>query len=572
MRIITAFTRSILLVTLIYLVTLSAPAHAQIGSPKTYDNGLVVSADKYASEIGISILKKGGNAVDAAVAVNFALAVTYPQAGNIGGGGFMVIRTKDGNVSTLDFREKAPRKASQKMYQDDEGKYIPEKSRLGALAAGVPGTVDGMIRALLRYGNLPLDVVLEPAIDLAENGHKLSYSTAQALNDKAGQLAKFEASKKYFTKEDSSFSEGERFVQKDLAATLNRIAKFGREGFYSGETAEKLVATMEKHGGLVDLIDLKNYESTWRDPISKEIWGHTIHMMGPPSSGGVAISQILSMLQEKNIGKLEYHSTNYIHLLTETLRLAFADRAYFLGDPDFVDVPIEALTSDFYNRDRLTAFRWDTVTPSSKVSHGHLPGFEESMETTHFSVIDGDGNAVSVTTTLNGYFGCKLSVDGAGFVLNNEMDDFSAKPGEPNQFGLIGGMANAVKPNKRMLSSMTPTIATDSQTDEVTMLLGAAGGPRIITAVLQMFMNGALHQMNAQQAIAAPRIHHQWLPDELLYEEFGLNPPVKAKLRGIGHNLEASGSLARGHILFVNEAGNFEAGVDPRGFGYAAGY
>lgn len=555
---------------LILFLLISTDGKAQVGWTKAYDHSVVVTAENHASTVGKQILQEGGNAVDAAVAVQFALAVTLPRAGNIGGGGFMVLQLKDGTSRTLDFREKAPLKASRDMYIRD-GKLVPELSREGALAVGVPGVVDGMIKAIERYGNLPLETVMAPAIKLAREGFELSWVQAQELNSDVEDFNNYEASKKYFTKASGDpYEEGELFVQEDLANTLDRIARMGRDGFYSGKTADMIVNEMNKQGGLISYNDLDNYESVWRDPITAEFQGYQLAIMPPPSSGSIAIAQIMDMLDDYDLKTMGFNSAKYIHLVTETMRRAFADRAYFLGDPDFVEIPKDTLLSTPYNNNRMQSFSWDEATSSSTLNHGEVPSFSESTETTHFSIVDNDGNAVAVTTTLNGSFGSHVSVGGAGFLLNNEMDDFAAKPGEPNMFGLIQGEANAVEPGKRMLSSMSPAIVYKD--GKVRMVLGAAGGPRIITATFMSFLNMAVFDMNAQEAISAPRFHHQWMPDKLYYEEFGISPDTKEILESKGHNLEKTFGVGRGHIIFVDEDGKKHGAPDPRGNGTAEGY
>ncbi|MEX2603796.1 MAG: gamma-glutamyltransferase [Gracilimonas sp.] len=562
------FTRILFLFLTLFFTSHSLSA--QILNSKSYQNGLVVSADKYASEIGRDILKQGGNAVDAAVAVQFALAVTLPRAGNIGGGGFMVIHLANGETNTLDFREKAPARAARDMYIKN-GELDSDLSWEGILSVGVPGTVDGMIKALERYGRLPLDAVIEPAIKLAAEGYELSYSQAKDLNNHKETLEKYPASKKYFTTGDTTFfKEGDLFVQSDLAETLRRISYFGREGFYLGPVADAIVNQMKKTGGLIEYRDLRNYESKWRKPITTDFMGYTLHMMPPPSSGSVAITQILEMIEDYNLKSMGHNSADYVHVVAEAMRRAFADRAYFLGDPDFVNIPLNELLSESYNAERMQSFSMDDATSSQSLSHGEILSISESSETTHFSVIDADGNAVAVTTTLNGSFGSHVAVDGAGFLLNNEMDDFSAQPGKPNKYGLIGGVANAIEPGKRMLSSMTPTIVTKG--GKVNMILGSAGGPRIITATLQSFLNRAVFDMRPQQATAVPRFHHQWLPDVLLFDDFGLSPDTQALLEEKGHRLFPYPAIGRFHNIFVEHDGTYIGGVDPRGDGFASGY
>ncbi len=560
--------RSLLLLLILLFVTVPA-AQAQTGWTKYFDDAIVVSADRYASEAGVEIIRQGGNAIDAAVAVQFALAVTYPQAGNIGGGGFMVIRLADGSLKALDYREVAPAGASKNMYLRN-GEAVSELSRTGALAVGVPGTVDGMINAHDRYGRLPLETVMAPAIRLASEGYRLPYFKANSLNRSRNQFLQFESSKSYFTKKDSSdFEEGEIFVQQELANTLERIARFGRSGFYNGVTARLIVDEMKRNDGLITLQDLRNYRSKWREVHTAKYQGWELHMMPLPSSGSVAIDQILQMIDGYDLQQLGHNSADYIHLLAEAMKRAFADRSHYLGDPDFVEVPVQQLTEAAYNRSRMENFEMDYITPAYDLSYGDVAAVPESDQTTHFSILDNEGNAVVVTTTLNGSFGSKLAVQGAGFLLNNEMDDFSAKPGVPNMFGLIGGEANAIEPGKRMLSSMTPTIVT--RDGEVRMLLGAAGGSRIITTVLQTFLNLALFDMDAQQAAAAPRVHHQWLPDLLRYEDMGLNPDTRLRLIEKGHDFRPL-SIGRTHLIYVDEAGRLQGGYDPRGDGYVAGF
>ena len=542
---------------------------AQVGWTKAYDNAVVVAAEERAAAVGNEILKQGGNAVDAAVATQFALAVTLPRAGNIGGGGFMVIRLADGTTTTLDFREKAPEKATEDMFIRN-GEYDPDLSRRSALASGVPGVVDGMVKALERYGNFPLETVLAPAIKLAKEGYPLSWVQANTLNDHADSFKKYDSSKKYFTSKGETYKEGDLFVQEDLAKTLDRIARLGRDGFYNGRTADMIVSEMRRQDGIISYRDLRNYESQWREPVQANFNDYQLHIMPPPSSGSIAIAQMLTMLEDYDLKEMGHNSAEYTHLVTEVMRRAFADRAHFLGDPDFVDIPTQKLTSKSYLNDRMLSFNPQQASSSDNIGHGEVAGFMESSETTHFSVVDKNGNAVAVTTTLNGSFGNHLAIDGAGFLMNNEMDDFTAEPGEPNMFGLIQGKANAVKPGKRMLSSMSPTIVTKD--GKVSMVLGAAGGPRIITATFMSFLNMAIFNMNAQQAISAPRFHHQWLPDKLYIEEYGLSPDTQKLLEAKGHTLQVRSTIGRGHIIFVDDHGKKHGAPDPRGDGAAKGH
>lgn len=555
--------------TISLFLSLPLKIKAQVGWTKSYKNGIVVTAEKHASKVGRRILKQGGNAIDAAVAVQFALAVTLPRAGNIGGGGFMVIHLEDGSSKALDFREQAPLKADKDMYIRD-GKYIPKLSREGALASGVPGTVHGMVKALNKYGTLSLKEVIEPAIKLARNGYPLSYKQTETLNNYRDVFEKYEGTSRYFLKADSTkWKENERIVQTDLAKTLERIAKNGRAGFYEGQTADLIVKEMENQGGLISHEDLKAYESIWRTPVRTSFMGFNLHIMPPPSSGSIAIAQILDMLNPYDLKQLGFNSAKYIHLLTETMRRAFADRAHFLGDPDFVNIPQDKLLYSAYNKQRMESFSWDTASTSDKISHGDIP-FPESHETTHFSIVDKQGNAVAVTTTLNGNFGSKVAVDGAGFFLNNEMDDFTAEPGEPNMYGLIQGKANAIEPQKRMLSSMSPTIVTKK--DSLRMVLGAAGGPRIITAILHNFLNMAVFEMPTQKANSAPRFHHQWMPDTLYYEKYTLSPDTRYNLEELGHKLKSIKNSGRAHTIYIGEKGIRYGAADPRGNGIVTGY
>jgi gamma-glutamyltranspeptidase / glutathione hydrolase len=554
-----------------FVLLFTTHAFSQVGSSTPWKNGVVSSADEYASKAGLEILQKGGNAVDAAVAVQFALAVTLPRAGNIGGGGFMVLHMNNGSTATLDFREKAPGRAGRNMYLDDKGEYVPEKSRIGHLASGVPGTVDGMINALERYGTLPLEIVMEPAIRLASDGFRLSHSTAQSLNGAAGRLAGHSGSKAAFLKPGNMpWEQGDLFRQPDLAQTLERIATLGRRGFYSGITARLIVEEMQRGGGLITMRDLRDYESVWREPIKTNFSGYELVMMPPPSSGGVVMKQVLGMIGEIDPEQIGFNSAEYIHLISESLRRAFADRNYWLGDPDFSDIPLDELTDSSYLKQRMESFNPDSATSSDNVAHGEFFAFHESLETTHFNVVDREGNAVAVNTTLNGSYGSYVTVTGAGFLLNNEMDDFSAKPGEPNMFGLTGAEANSIEPGKRMLSSMSPVIALEN--GKIRFVGGGAGGPRIITAVLQNFLNMALFGMNVNQAITAPRFHHQWLPDRLYVESLWFSPETMAKLKAMGHNVSATGNIALVHTIMADSNGNFYGAADPRASGYVAGY
>lgn len=562
--------RFLTLLTLALLIVLPN-TQAQVAPPVPYPEAVISSADVYATEAGIDILRKGGNAVDAAIAVQFALAVTMPRAGNIGGGGFMMVRLSNGDIKALDFREKAPARSTRDMFLDEEGNYIPELGRTGGLASGVPGTVDGMISALERHGTLPLEVIMEPAIDLANNGFSLTHSHAESLNNHRERLSQFEASNNQFLRPDGMlWKEGHILIQNELGETLERIARRGRDGFYSGITARLIVQELQRQDGIITLRDLRNYSSVWRDPIRTQFRGYELFMMPPPSSGGVVMSQVLSMMNEISPDSIGFHSSGYIHGLSEAFRRSFADRNYYLGDPDFAVMPMDTLLSSYYNKRRISDFDANSATSSNEIERGQITGFHESDETTHFSVVDSYGNAVAITTTLNGSYGSHVTVDGAGFLLNNEMDDFSAKPGEPNMFGLMGAEANSIEPNKRMLSSMSPTIVT--QNGDLKMVAGGSGGPRIITATLQNILNVLLYDMNATQANSAPRFHHQWLPDRIDVERFTLADDTRLNLVNKGHQIREYTSLARTHIIVIDDEQNRTGAADPRGHGSVKGF
>ncbi len=545
--------------------------NAQIASPEPFRNGVVSSAEERATQAGLEILKQGGNAIDAAVAVQFALAVTLPRAGNIGGGGFMVLHLEDGSVRTLDFREKAPNRASRNMFLDSEGEFDPDLSQKGGLASGVPGTVDGMITALERYGTLPLEVVMEPAISLAREGYRLSSSQAASMNRAAENLRQFNGSKEIYVKSSGeSWKKGDLFVQSDLAETLARIAAMGRRGFYSGLTARLIVDEMQRTGGILTLRDLRDYRSVWRDPVKTSFRGYDLYMMGPPSSGGFVMAQVLGMISDHEPEGLGFNTAAYVHLLSEAFRRSFADRNYWLGDPDFVEIPSSRLTGPWYISERMSDFDPSRATESERLAYGDVFELVEPEETTLFNVVDSRGNAVAVNTTLNGSFGSYVTVTGAGFLLNNEMDDFSAKPGAPNMFGLIGAEANAIEPGKRMLSSMSPTIAMKN--GQVRFVGGGAGGPTIITATLQNFLNMALFGMNAKEAIAAPRFHHQWLPDRILVEGLYFSDDTIRMLEEKGHSVVRRNSIALIHTILIDEEGNIFGASDSRHNGSVAGY
>ncbi len=535
--------------------------------------GMVVSASRWASEVGVEILKQGGNAVDAAVATGFALAVTYPQAGNIGGGGFMVARIQDGLTFTLDYREKAPALAFRDMYLDSAGNVIPGRSLSGVLAAGVPGSVDGLLKAWETYGSgrISRQQLLRPVIYLALHGFPLTRRYAQLLNVYRDFFAQDDGAAQVFIKHDGTpWQEGDRLIQKDLARTLKLIARYGREGFYTGKVADYIVAEMKTGAGLITYDDLKNYHAKFRPPVEGSYKNYTIISMGPPSSGGVLLIEMLNMLESFPVDSLGWNSSAYVHLLTEVERRAYADRAELLGDADFWEVPVATLTSKYYARERMRDFDPTSTTPSASVYAG-LPPPTESQETTHYSVVDREGNAVSVTTTINTSFGCGVLVEGAGFFLNNEMDDFSLKPGVPNVYGLVGNETNAIQAGQRPLSSMTPTIVL--RDGQLFIVIGTPGGSTIITTVLQVILNVVEFEMDIQEAIVAPRVHSQWLPDIIFAEPWALSVDVQRNLERRGHTLQIypGNAIGRANGILILEDGLY-GGADPRGENAAIGY
>ena len=528
---------------------------------------MVVSAHPLASQIGVDVLKKGGNAIDAAIAVQFALAVTYPAAGNIGGGGFMVIRLNDGKTASLDFREMAPSRAHRDMYLDENEEVTAELSTRGHLAVGVPGSVGGMFEAHDKYGTLPMVDLIQPSIDLANNGFTLTEREARGLNRNLDNFDKYGTVNQEFLNDE--WKEGDTIYWKDLAKTLERIRDHGKAGFYEGETADLIVAEMERGEGWITHDDLKNYKSVWRTPIEGMYKGNKIISMAPPSSGGVALLQLLNMVEEFPISEWGWNSPKTIHLMVEAERRVYADRATHMGDPDYYKVPVENLLDLEYLKSRMEDFDEDKASDSDVIGAGLL-AVSESEETTHFSVVDAQGNAVSVTTTLNGGFGSKVIVDGAGFLLNNEMDDFSIKPGSPNMYGLIGGEANAIDGGKRMLSSMTPSIV--EKDGELYMVVGTPGGSTIITSVYQTILNVLEHNMSMQEAVEAKRFHHQWKPYFVFAENGAINEEYQGQLSTMGHEINPRGSIGRVDAILIWPDGQLEGGADPRGDDTAIGY
>ncbi|TGN41908.1 gamma-glutamyltransferase [Marinobacter confluentis] len=530
--------------------------------PVTSNQGMVVTSHTLATEVALEVLKDGGNAIDAAVTAGFALAVTQPRSGNIGGGGFMLYAPGDGGeVEAIDYREKAPAAATETMFQDDSGEVVQNRSRFTHKAAGVPGTVAGLAMALERHGTLTLEQALGPAIKLARDGFVVPSRFTEGLEQARDRLTRWPATLDTFYKEDgSAWQPGERFVQPDLANTLERIANRGIRDFYEGETAELIVAEMQRNDGLITLDDLRNYQPAVREPIHGTYRDHDIYSMSPPSSGGTHIVQILNILEGYDMAAMGHNSAAAIHHMAEAMKLAYADRANFLGDTDFVDVPLTGLTSKDYAEELRGGINSRRARPSAKIQEG-TPGAYESPETTHFSIVDRWGNAVSNTYTINFSYGSGITVAGAGFLLNNEMDDFSAKPGEPNAYGLIGGEANKIAPEKRMLSSMSPTIVR--RNGQNYLVTGSPGGSRIITTTLQVLMNVIDHGMNIQSAVSVPRIHHQWLPDEIRIEQ-GISPDTVQKLESMGHKVIPGSAMGAIQSILINDEGTRHGGADPR--------
>ena len=564
------YSKKVFLVFCILFFVPEFSVRADAPDPVRRKNGMVVSASNLASKVGLQVLKKGGNAVDAAVAVGFALAVTYPSAGNIGGGGFMVIHLKDGKNITIDYREKAPINAASEMYFDEKGSVDTNKIQEGVLSSGVPGSVAGLIYALEKYGTLKLADVIQPAINLAEIGFPLEYRLAQSFKSYLDYFKKYESSLKIFSKNGLPYLEGEIFKQPDLAFTLKQIKEKGRDSFYKGKVAELIVQQSKKLGGIITLEDLENYQAVERQAITGSYKEFEVVSMGPPSAGGIGLIQLLNVLENLNFSKAEWGSSKYIHVLVEAMKYVYADRSVHLGDEDFYPVPKGWLLSKRYSKEIFGKIS-DEAIASEKVFAGNPKLYKESEETTHYSVYDGQGNAVSTTTTINSGYGSKVVVDGAGFLLNNEMDDFSVQPGFANQFGLIGSKANSIEPGKRMLSSMTPTIILKDGFPY--LIAGSPGGSTILTVVLQVILNCIDFKMDIQEAINQPRFHHQWLPDQIDYEEFGMAVDVIDNLVKRGHKIGQIKSLGRVEGILIDIENNIIFGAtDPRGFGSAEGY
>jgi gamma-glutamyltranspeptidase/glutathione hydrolase len=533
------------------------------------ENGAVASAHPLASKVGIEIMKQGGNAMDAAIATQLALAVVYPNAGNLGGGGFTVARLGDGKEIAIDYREMAPGKGGRDMYLDASGKANTEKSMYGHLASGVPGSVAGMFESH-KYAKLSFDKLIAPAIELAEKGFVISEREARSLNALQNDLKKYNTVMPVFVK-TTGWKAGDTLIQKDLANVLIRISKKGLAGFYEGETARLIVEEMKRGGGIISLEDLKNFKAKSREPHVFTYKGYKIVGMPMPSSGGLLLHQMMKMVEDKNIGAMVFQSLNAVHLMTEVERRAFADRGRFMGDADFYKVPAEQLSSDSYLKERMKTFNEQKASVSTEIQHGMVTGYE-SEETTHLSVADKDGNIVAITTTLNNSYGSRTVVAGAGFFMNDEMDDFSVKPGVPNMYGAIGGIANSIEPGKRMLSSMTPTLVLKD--DKPYLVVGTPGGTTIPTSVFQTLVNILEFNLNTDDAVNKPKFHHQWLPDVLNIEK-GFPADVKTKLEAMGHKTAERSGIGRTEVIklsYTNGKMKIEAVADNRGDDSAEGW
>ena len=534
----------------------------------TSQKAMVVSAREEASKIGSEIMQQGGNAFDAMVATEMALAVCYPNAGNLVGGGFMVYRTHKGEIGALDYREKAPLRAFKDMYLDQNNKYLQHKSKTGGLAVGVPGTIAGIFKAHQKFGSLPMQSILRPVILLAKNGFKITEKQAKQFNDHRAVFKQVNQENSIFTK---NFKVGDVFKNEALANTLQQISDNGRKAFYQGDIAKTLVAFLQKNKSIISLKDLENYQAIWREPIVFNYKDLRIISMSPPSSGGICMAQILKTTANYPIAVYGHNTTKTIQVLVEAQRRAYADRSHYLGDPDFINIPVDSLLSDAYLKNRMDSFSFDGATPSHQIKHGNILA-PESKETTHYSIVDSYGNAIAATTTLNASFGSKLYSKKLGFFLNNEMDDFSAKPGTPNLFGLIGADANAIAPQKRMLSSMTPTLV--EKDNKLWMSLGTPGGSTIITSVLQTILNVYEFNMSMQQAVDAPRFHHQWLPDVVKVEATSFDAKTIKDLENKGYVIDYKNPSSIGTVdaILVHPDGSFEAGADKRGDDTAVGF
>ena len=533
-------------------------------------NPTVVSARKDASEIGLKIMEDGGNAFDAMIAVQLALSVSHPTAGNISGGGFMVYKLSDGSEGSLDFREKAPNSSSADMYLDEDGNVIPGLSSLGGLAVGIPGTISAIFDIHEKFGLLPIEDLFKPSIELAENGFLVTKYLEDELNEKRNVFIMMNGEESLYSK---NYKEGDTIKNNNYAQTLIKIMNEGKDGFYSGEVAEDMIETISKKGGIMTLNDLLDYESIWREPVKFKYKDYDIISMSFPSSGGILLGQMMKAIEKFDLSEIPHNSAEYIQLLTEIERRAFADRSDLMGDPDFMNLPVYEFMDEEYIEDRMKSFSWEEATPSSEIKPGEVI-FNESDETTHFSIIDKNGNAVSVTTTLNNSFGSKVYVENSGFFLNNEMDDFSSKPGFPNFFGVLGSEANSIQPGKRMLSAMTPTIVLKNNKPK--LILGSPGGPSIITSVFQTILNVIEYEMDVNEAVSAPRFHHQWYPDLIVMEENVSSYEVDSVLKSKNYLLvklpieeDTLGVYKRSNIgavdaILIDDFKNVSGGADAR--------
>jgi gamma-glutamyltranspeptidase/glutathione hydrolase len=557
-----------LVVAVLFVLSCGKKVNPHGSSGLIAEKAMVVSAREEASQIGLDILRKGGNAFDAMMATELALAVTFPFAGNLGGGGFMVYRLADGSTGSIDFREKAPLAATKDMYLDTQGEFLSDLSTKGALASGVPGTIAGLFEAQAKFGKLTPAEIIKPVINLANNGFIVTEDQAKRFQRVRELLVEVNGEQTFFNRDIKA---GDTLKIPVLAATLERISANGRNEFYTGETARLLVDHMQKIGGIITAQDLADYEAIWRDPVVFTFRNLKIISMAPPSSGGITLAQIMKMLEPYDLKKLGHHTPEYIQLLVEAERRAYADRNYYLGDPDFVNIPVDQMLDQAYLRSRMESFTFEKATKSEDIAKGEF-AFSESMETTHYSIVDEEGNAVSLTTTINGGYGSKVFIEDLGFFMNNEMDDFSAKPGTPNMFGLTGAEANSIAPGKRMLSAMTPTIVEKG--GKLWMVVGTPGGSTIITSVLQTILNVSEFGMGMQQAVESPRFHHQWLPDLVNFEPNAFDPTLIQTLKSRGYLINEANSPVIGKVdaILVLPNGKLEGGADPRGDDKAAGY
>ena len=530
-------------------------------APEPPAKGAVVSAREEASKIGVAIMKKGGNAFDAMIATDFALAVCYPNAGNIAGGGFAVYRHSNSEMGSLDYREKAPLAAYAEMYLDESGNVIPKKSTFGGLSVGVPGTVAGLEAIHQRFGSLPWKDLVQPAIDLARNGYRVTEKQQQSFESNKEEFIQMNGEHTLYAQ---NFKAGDLVKNNALAITLERIAEQGSAGFFQGKNAEALISRVQETGGVITFADLNAYQPVWRDPIHFKYKDLDIYTMGPPSSGGICLGQIMKMIEPFDIGQYKQNSLEAVQIMVEAERRSYADRSLYLGDPDFVQVPKDSLLDVNYLNQRMATFSFDRATLSSDINPGTIV-WEESEETTHYSILDSMGNAVAVTTTLNGSYGSKVFVYSGGYFLNNEMDDFSSKPGVPNMFGLLGGKANAIAPEKRMLSAMTPTLVLKN--GALSMIVGTPGGSTIITSVLQTILNVYEFEMTLQEAVNAPRFHHQWLPDLVTFEPKRFDAGFIQKMQAKGYDIKEEYSRIIGRVdgIYISEENEITTGADPRG-------